>query len=170
MPCERRYDAGPFGKISYTNRLYQPHGDVTPAILPNAPRNSVCCTCVEYPTRNIAARLALTKRPPAGPAAVGGLNHWRALEWPVQLPYRFSTETPVFPDTSPRSANFRCWNPSRNTCSPNAGASMTIATRHITLSPAISGSWPRSPWAIAATDGDFRGLSRRQCRPDAGGE
>jgi len=23
---------------------------------------------------------------------------------------------------------------------------MTIATRHITLSPAISGSWPRSPW------------------------
>src|SRR5260370_7440466 len=62
--------------------LYQPHGDVTLAILPNVPRFGVCCTCVEYPTRNIAARLALTKRPPAGPAAVGGLNHWRALNGP----------------------------------------------------------------------------------------
>src|SRR6202049_3006798 len=80
MPCERRYDAGPFGKISYTNRLYQPHGDVTPVILPKAPRNSVCCTCVQYPTRNIAARAALTQRPSAGPAAIGGLNHWRALK------------------------------------------------------------------------------------------
>src|SRR5713226_1670188 len=60
--------------------LYQPHGDVTLAILPNAPRFGVCCTCVEYPTRNIAARAALTQRPSAGPAAIGGLNHWRALK------------------------------------------------------------------------------------------
>src|ERR1700682_2297638 len=60
--------------------LYQPHGDVTPVILPNAARFGVCCTCVEYPTRNIAARAALTQRPSAGSAAIGGLNHWRALK------------------------------------------------------------------------------------------
>src|SRR5258707_11437783 len=89
MPCERRYDAGHIGKISYTNRLYQPHGDVTPAILPKAPRNSVCCTCVEYPTRNIAERLALTQRSTAWPAAIGGLNHWRALNGP----YSFTTDS-----------------------------------------------------------------------------
>src|SRR5258708_23917090 len=65
MACERRYDAGPFGKRCHTNRLYQPHGDVTPAILPKAPRFGVCCICVEYPTRNIAERLALTQRPSA---------------------------------------------------------------------------------------------------------
>src|SRR5580704_19757317 len=88
--CERRYDAGGLEKLRHDNRLYQPHGDVTADILPNAPRFGVCCTCVECPTRNIAERLALTKQPPAGPAAVGGLNHWRALKWPVQLPYRFS--------------------------------------------------------------------------------
>src|SRR3984893_17027744 len=76
----RRNDAGDPKKRCYANRLYQPHGDVTPAILPNAPRFSVCCTCVEYPTRNIAARAALTQRPSAGPAAIGGLNHWRALK------------------------------------------------------------------------------------------
>ena len=73
-------------KRCYANRLYQPHGDVTSAILPNAPRNSVCCTCVEYPTRNIAARLALTQRPSAWPAAIGGLNHWRALNGPYSYP------------------------------------------------------------------------------------
>src|SRR5260370_40720607 len=82
MACERRYDAGPFGKRCHTNRLYQPHGDVTPAILPKAPRFGVCCICVEYPTRNIAERLALTQRPSAEPAAIGGLNHWRALNGP----------------------------------------------------------------------------------------
>src|SRR5713226_4940446 len=80
MTCGRRNDAGPFEKRCYDNRLYQPHGDVTLDILPNAPRFGVCCTCVEYPTRNIAARAALTQRPSAGPAAIGGLNHWRALK------------------------------------------------------------------------------------------
>src|SRR5580693_8336785 len=34
----------------------------------------VCCTCAEYPARNIAARPALTQRPSAGPAAIGGTN------------------------------------------------------------------------------------------------
>src|SRR6266851_784582 len=130
-PSKRRYDAGLLEKRCYANRLYQPHGDVTSAILPYSLQFGVCCTCVEYPTRNIAALPALTKRPPAGPAAIGGLNHWRALKWPVQLPYRFSTENPDFQDTSPRSANSRCWNPSRNTCSPSVGVSMTIATRPI---------------------------------------
>src|ERR1700716_4659064 len=129
MLCERRYDAGPFGKISYTNRLYQPHGDVTPVILPKAPRNSVCCTCVEYPTRNIAERLALTQRPSAGPAAIGGLHHWRALKWPVQLPCRFSMEHPASLVTSAKSANFRCWNPGRNTCSPSVWAGMRVGGR-----------------------------------------
>ena len=54
---------------------------------------------LKYPTlRNIAERLALTKQPSALAAAIGGLNHWRALEWPVQLPCRFSTEgNPAFP-------------------------------------------------------------------------
>src|ERR1700730_1685615 len=80
MACGRRNDAGLLEKRCHANRLYQPHGDVTPAILPNAPRFSVCCTCVEYPTRNIAARAALTQRPSAGPAAIGGPNHWRALK------------------------------------------------------------------------------------------
>src|ERR1700694_1312404 len=80
MACGRRNDAGLLEKCCHANRLYQPHGDVTPVILPNAPRFSVCCTCVEYPTRNIAARAALTQRPSAGPAAIGGLNHWRALK------------------------------------------------------------------------------------------
>ena len=37
-PCERRYDAGHLKKRCYANRLYQPHGDVTAVILPNAPR------------------------------------------------------------------------------------------------------------------------------------
>src|ERR1700680_4397982 len=87
---ERRYDAGGSAKRCYDNRLYQPHGDVTADILPKGPRFGVCCTCVEYPTRNIAERLALTKQPSAGSAAVGDLNHWRALKWPVQLPLRFS--------------------------------------------------------------------------------
>src|SRR4030081_1206373 len=79
MVCARRNAAGPLEKRCYDNRLSQPHGDVTPVILPNAPRFSVCCTCVEYPTRNIAARAALTQRPSAGTAAIGGLNPWRAL-------------------------------------------------------------------------------------------
>src|ERR1700716_995014 len=82
MPSERRYDAGPEEKRCYANRLYLPHGDVTSAILPYRLRFGVYCTCVEYPTRNIAERLALTKRPSAGPAAIGGLNHWRALNGP----------------------------------------------------------------------------------------
>ena len=30
-PCERRYDAGHFEKARYANRLWQPHGDVTPS-------------------------------------------------------------------------------------------------------------------------------------------
>src|ERR1700687_3172851 len=93
----RRNDAGVLKKRCYTKRLYQPHGDVTSALLPYPPRFGVCCTCGEYPTRNIAGRLLLTRRPPAGPAAVGGLNHWRALKWPGQLPCRFSTENPAFP-------------------------------------------------------------------------
>src|SRR6201999_2390849 len=124
-PCERRNDAGPWKKPRYANRLYQPHADVTAAILPNVPRFGECCTCVEYPTRNIAARLALTQRSSAWPAAIGGLYYLRAHEWPVQLPCRFSMENPAFPDTSPRSVSFRCWTPSRNTCSPNAGPTMT---------------------------------------------
>src|SRR2546427_37633 len=74
--------------------LYQPHGDVTPAILPNAPRFGVCCTCVECPTRNIAARLALTKQPSAGPAAIGGL---------MQAVKRFE------PDKGFRLATYAMW-------------------------------------------------------------
>src|SRR5258707_5863528 len=122
MPCGRRNDAGPLENRCYANRLWQPHGDVTSAILPYSPHFGVCCVCVEYPTRNIAARLALTKQPPAGPAAIGGLNHWRALEWPGQLRYRFSTEDPGLSDTSPTFANSRCWKPRMKTCSPNGGA------------------------------------------------
>ena len=45
-------------------------------------RFRLCCTCAEYPARNIAAWSALTQRPSAGPAAIGGLNHWRALDGP----------------------------------------------------------------------------------------
>src|SRR4030088_114237 len=90
MACGRRNDAGLLEKRCYANRLYQPHGDVTPVILPNAPRFSVCCTCVEYPTRNIAARAALAQRPSAGPAAIGGLNHWRAL---ANGPYSYPADS-----------------------------------------------------------------------------
>ena len=87
------------------------------------------------------------------------LLHAYGWLWLVDVPLLALTATMLWHQTggksptakSPRSANSPCWNPSRSTCSPNAGASMTIATRHITLSPAISGSWPRSPWAIAAT-------------------
>src|SRR5476651_2609436 len=100
MASERRYDAGLSEKPCYANRLYLTHGDVTPAILPNPPRNSVCCTCVEYPTRNIAARLALTKQPPAGPAAVGGLNHWRALNGPYS--YLAGSQRRIRPFPIPR--------------------------------------------------------------------
>ena len=34
-PCERRYDAGRSENTRYTNRLWQPHGDVTLKFLPN---------------------------------------------------------------------------------------------------------------------------------------
>src|SRR5438105_1463856 len=94
-PCGRRNDAGWFEKCWHDKELYQPHGDVTPVILPKILRFGVCCTCVEYPTRNIAARPALTQRPSAWPAAIGGLNHWRALEWPEQPRCRFSLENPA---------------------------------------------------------------------------
>src|ERR1700712_3698362 len=114
MAYGRPYDAARSEKLSYANVLYQPHGDVTPPILPNDLRFGVCCTCVEYPTRNIAARSALTQRPSAWLAAIGSLNHWRALKWPVQLPCRSSMGNPAFPVIWPRFANFRCWNPSRN--------------------------------------------------------
>src|SRR3954464_6465711 len=96
VPSKRRDDAALPEKPCYANRLWLPHGDVTSAILPYLPRFGVCCTCAEYPARNIAARSALTKRSSAWPAAIGGLNHWRALKWPVQLRYRFSTENTVF--------------------------------------------------------------------------
>src|ERR1700710_2901874 len=86
MASGRPYDAGRSEKLSYANVLYQPHGDVTPPILPNDLRFGVCCTCVEYPTRNIAARLALTQRPSAWLAAIGSLNHWRALNGPYSYP------------------------------------------------------------------------------------
>src|SRR4051812_30019141 len=86
MDCGRRNDAGPWEKSCYANRLYLPHVDVTPTILPNATRFGVCCICVEYPTRNIAARLALTQRPSAWLAAIGSLNHWRALNGPYSYP------------------------------------------------------------------------------------
>src|SRR5882672_571701 len=118
MACGRRYDAGVAEKRSYDNRLYQPHGDVTPAILPNAPRFSVCCTCVEYPTRNIAARAALTQRPSAGPAAIGGLNHWRAL---ANGPYSY-------PADSQRRVRLISL-PQRDPQIPDAGAAAGIHVR-----------------------------------------
>src|SRR6516162_7461132 len=40
--------------------------------------DGVYCGCVEKSTRNIADRPALTKRSSAWPAAIGGLNLWRA--------------------------------------------------------------------------------------------
>src|ERR1700736_5231762 len=170
MPCERRYDAGPFGKISYTNRLYQPHGDVTPAILPKAPRNSVCCTCVEYPTRNIAERLALTQRPSAGPAAIGGLNHWRALNGPCS--YLADSQRRIWPFPIPR----------RDPQISDAGTPAGIHARQALARARRSrrGTPPcHQPSPARGQDrhglsrlrlADFRGRLGRQCRPDAGGE
>src|SRR3982074_1799008 len=86
MACGRRNDAGLLEKRCYANRLYQPHADVTPAILPNAPRFSVCCTCVEYPTRNIAARAALTQPPSAGPAPRDSQGRVRLISFPQRNP------------------------------------------------------------------------------------
>src|SRR4051812_9139432 len=137
MPCGRQNDAVACKKVSYDKRLWQPHEKVTAVLLSGRGGFAVCCTCVEYPTRNIAAWLALTKQPTAGSADVGDLNTWRGAKWPVQLLCRFSMENPASLDISPRSANSRCWNRRRNTCSPSVGANMRIAKPRTRSSPAI---------------------------------
>src|ERR1700743_337038 len=89
MGYERRYDAGGLRNPCYAKGLWQPHRNVTPVILPNAPRFGVCCTCVEYPTRNIAERLALTKgaaclaRRYRGPEPLEGAKMARQANLPV---------------------------------------------------------------------------------------
>ena len=121
-------------------------------------------------TRNIASRPALTQRPTAGPAAIGGLNHWRAL-------YMARTATlPIFNGESGLSSylaeirKFPMLEPQVNTCSPSVGASMTIATRRKNSSPPSPARGQDRHGLSRLRPADLRGRLGRQCRPDAGGE
>ena len=170
IACERRYDAGVSKKLSYDNRLWQPHGDVTADILPKPPRFGVCCTCVEYPTRNIAERLALTQRPSAWPAAIGGLNHWRALNGPCSYPADSQWRIRPIPlprrDPQVSDAGTPAGIHARQALARARRSRRGPSTRHQPSPARGQDSHGLSRLRIA----DFRGRLGRQCRPDAGGE
>ena len=152
---------------------YSSHtGTVTAAVLPNAGHFwCMVAGCVEYPTRNIAARLALTQRSSAWPAAVGGLNHWRALHGPYSYVTGSQWRSRTFPVPRRDSQISDAGTPAGIHVRQAFGANMMIAMRPITLST--------SHLRLVAQDSDglsrlriayLRGCLGRQCRPDASGE
>ncbi|CDX48838.1 exported hypothetical protein [Mesorhizobium plurifarium] len=73
-----------------------------------------------------------------------------ALSWPNHYPVSFPVKA-VSPATWKKSAASRCFSRRKSTCSRNATPSIKTLRPRTSSSPAICGSSPRSPWAIAAT-------------------